>query len=69
VNHTKTTFRLRAKQEARTRLEEVIDLFALVRPFATAFAKKFAELHTAKYGQCVDTGTVAIQAALRVIDI
>jgi dTDP-4-amino-4,6-dideoxygalactose transaminase len=36
---------------------------------ATAFAKKFAEAHTAKYAQCVNTGTVAIQAALRAIDI
>jgi dTDP-4-amino-4,6-dideoxygalactose transaminase len=36
---------------------------------ADAFAKKFAEFHTAKYGQCVNTGTVAIQAALKAIDI
>jgi dTDP-4-amino-4,6-dideoxygalactose transaminase len=36
---------------------------------ALAFAKKFAEVHTAKYGQCVNTGTVAIQAALKAIDI
>jgi dTDP-4-amino-4,6-dideoxygalactose transaminase len=36
---------------------------------ADAFAKKFAKLHTAKYGQCVNTGTVAIQAALKAIDI
>ena len=36
---------------------------------ATAFAKKFAETHTAKYAQCVSTGTVAIQAALKAIDI
>ena len=34
-----------------------------------AVGKKFAELHTAKYGQCVNTGTVAIQAALKAIDI
>jgi len=32
-----------------------------------AFAKKFAEVHTAKYAQCVNTGTVAIQAALKAI--
>lgn len=32
---------------------------------AVAFAKKFAETHTAKYAQCVSTGTVAIQAALK----
>src|SRR6201987_5645338 len=36
---------------------------------SVAFAKKFAELHTAKYAQCVNTGTVAIQAALKAIDI
>jgi len=37
--------------------------------YATAFAKKFAKLHTAKYAQCVNTGTVAIQAALKAIDL
>lgn len=36
---------------------------------ASSFAKKFAKLHTAKYGQCVNTGTVAIQAALKAIGI
>ena len=36
---------------------------------AETFAKKFAETHTAKYAQCVNTGTVAIQAALKAIDI
>lgn len=36
---------------------------------AEAFAKKFAATHTAKYGQCVSTGTVAIQAALKAIGI
>src|SRR6202166_847276 len=36
---------------------------------AAAFAAKFAKLHTAKYGQCVNTGTVAIQAALKAIGI
>jgi dTDP-4-amino-4,6-dideoxygalactose transaminase len=36
---------------------------------ADAFGKKFAKFHTAKYGQCVNTGTVAIQAALKAIDI
>src|ERR1700756_1106090 len=34
-----------------------------------AFGKKFAEYHTAKYGQTVNTGTVAIQAALKALDI
>ena len=33
------------------------------------FAKRFAELHTAKYAQCVNTGTVAIQASLKAIGI
>jgi dTDP-4-amino-4,6-dideoxygalactose transaminase len=37
--------------------------------YATSFAKKFAEVHTAKYAQCVSTGTIAIQAALKAIDI
>ena len=36
---------------------------------AAAFAEKFAALHTAKYAQCVNTGTVAIQAALKAIGI
>jgi dTDP-4-amino-4,6-dideoxygalactose transaminase len=36
---------------------------------SVAFAKKFADVHTAKYAQCVNTGTVAIQAALKAIDI
>lgn len=36
---------------------------------ADAFAKKFAEVHTAKYAQCVNTGTVAIQAALKAVEI
>ena len=36
---------------------------------AAAFAKKFAEMHTAKYAQCVNTGTVAIQAALKAIGV
>src|SRR6266852_2824227 len=34
-----------------------------------AFGKNFAEFHSAKYGQAVNTGTVAIQAALKAIDI
>jgi dTDP-4-amino-4,6-dideoxygalactose transaminase len=34
-----------------------------------AFAKKFAAFHTAQYGQCVNTGTVAIQAALTAVGI
>jgi dTDP-4-amino-4,6-dideoxygalactose transaminase len=34
-----------------------------------SFAKKFAKVHTAKYAQCVNTGTVAIQAALKAVGI
>ena len=37
--------------------------------YATSFAKKFAELHTVKYAQCVNTGTVAIQASLKAVGI
>lgn len=37
--------------------------------YAVSFSKRFAEMHTAKYGQCVNTGTVAIQAALKAIGI
>ena len=36
---------------------------------AAAFAKKFAKVHTAKYAQCVNTGTVAIQAALKAVGL
>src|SRR5437879_797392 len=36
---------------------------------AEAFARNFAEFHTVKYAQCVNTGTVAIQAALKAVDI
>jgi dTDP-4-amino-4,6-dideoxygalactose transaminase len=37
--------------------------------YSTQFASGFAKLHDATYGQCVNTGTVAIQAALKAIDI
>ena len=37
--------------------------------YADAFAKKFAAFQTAKYGQCVSTGTVAIEACLKAIQI
>jgi dTDP-4-amino-4,6-dideoxygalactose transaminase len=37
--------------------------------FSVAFAEKFARMHTVKYAQCVNTGTVAIQAALKAIGI
>ena len=37
--------------------------------YADLFARKFAEVHTVKYAQCVNTGTVAIQAALKAVGI
>lgn len=37
--------------------------------YSVKFAEGFAKLHTAKYAQCVNTGTVAIQAALKAIAI
>ncbi len=37
--------------------------------YSTQFAAGFAKLHDTTYGQCVNTGTVAIQAALKAIDI
>jgi dTDP-4-amino-4,6-dideoxygalactose transaminase len=37
--------------------------------YANSFAKKFAEFHTVKYAQLVNTGTVAIQAALKAVGI
>ena len=36
---------------------------------ASLFSKKFAKTHTVKYAQCVNTGTVAIQAALKAVGI
>lgn len=36
---------------------------------STLFQNKFAKLHTAKYAQCVNTGTVAIQAALKAVGV
>lgn len=37
--------------------------------YGTKFATEFARMHTVKYAQAVNTGTVAIQAALKAIDI
>lgn len=37
--------------------------------YSAIFAKEFAKLHTVKYAQAVNTGTVAIQAALKAIGI
>ena len=36
---------------------------------STVFQNKFAKLHTVKYAQCVNTGTVAIQAALKAVGV
>ena len=63
-----------AKKEERAALTEVLSSSLwggqpFPGKFATKFAEKFAALHTAKYGQCVNTGTVAIQAALKAIDV
>jgi dTDP-4-amino-4,6-dideoxygalactose transaminase len=63
-----------AKKEERAAVAEVLSSSLwggqpFPGKFATRFANKFAALHTAKYGQCVNTGTVAIQAALKAIDI
>ena len=68
-----TTWPIATKEEALA-LEDVLTSSKWGgQPFpgkySVAFAKKFAELHTAKYAQCVNTGTVAIQAALKAIDI
>ena len=63
-----------ARKEERAALEDVLASSKWGgQPFpgkySVAFGKKFAELHTAKYAQCVNTGTVAIQAALKAIGI
>src|ERR1700757_2327686 len=68
-----TTWPMSTKEELRA-LEDVLASSKWGgQPFpgkhAQAFAKKFAEFHTAKYAQCVNTGTVAIQAALKAIGI
>src|ERR1700751_3049286 len=68
-----TTWPMSTKEELRA-LEAVLASSEWGgQPFpgkhAQAFAKKFAEAHTAKYAQCVNTGTVAIQAALKAIGI
>jgi dTDP-4-amino-4,6-dideoxygalactose transaminase len=68
-----TQWPLATKEEARA-LDDVLTSSKWGgQPFpgkhAEAFAKKFAEVHTAKYAQCVNTGTVAIQAALKAIGV
>src|SRR6202162_3333451 len=61
-------------EKERKALEDVLTNHNLGgQPFSgkhcDAFGKAFAKFHTAKYGQVVNTGTVAIQAALKAIDI
>jgi dTDP-4-amino-4,6-dideoxygalactose transaminase len=68
-----TTWPIATKEEALA-LEDVLTSSKWGgQPFpgkhADAFARKFAAVHTAKYAQCVNTGTVAIQAALKAIGI
>jgi dTDP-4-amino-4,6-dideoxygalactose transaminase len=68
-----TRWPMATKEEARA-LEDVLTSSnwggqPFPGKYATAFAKKFAKLHTAKFAQCVNTGTVAIQAALKAIGI
>jgi dTDP-4-amino-4,6-dideoxygalactose transaminase len=68
-----TTWPMATKEEADALQDVLTSSKWGGQPFpgkhAEAFAKKFAEAHTAKYAQCVNTGTVAIQAALRAIGI
>jgi dTDP-4-amino-4,6-dideoxygalactose transaminase len=64
----------RATEREAQLLKEVLDSSLWGgQPFpgkwATEFGKQFAALHTVKYAQCVNTGTVAIQAALKAIDL
>ena len=68
-----TTWPIATKEEALA-LEDVLTSSRWGgQPFpgkhSLAFARKFAEVHTAKYAQCVNSGTVAIQAALKAIGI
>src|SRR5450755_3137122 len=67
------TWPMGKEQEARALLDVLESSKWGGQPFpgkyAHAFAKKFAAAHTAKYGQCVNTGTVAIQAALKAVGI
>lgn len=63
-----------ATKEESTALEDVLTSTKWGgQPFpgkySSIFAKKFAETQTVKYAQCVNTGTVAIQAALKAVGI
>src|SRR6202008_5056008 len=68
-----TTWPMSTKEELRALEDTLASSKWGGQPFpgkyALAFAKKFAESHTAKSVQCVNTGTVAIQAALKAIGI
>lgn len=68
-----TPWPLGGDEEARALQDVLVSTKWGGQPFpgkhAVAFAQKFAEVHTAKYAQCVSTGTVAIQAALKAIGI
>jgi dTDP-4-amino-4,6-dideoxygalactose transaminase len=68
-----TPWPLGGEEEARALQDVLVSTKWGGQPFpgkhAVAFAKKFAEVHTAKYAQCVNTGTVAIQAALKAVGI
>jgi dTDP-4-amino-4,6-dideoxygalactose transaminase len=55
-----------ATKEEAAALEDVLTCMKWGgQPFpgrhATLFAKKFAKVHTAKYAQCVNTGTVVFR--------
>ena len=61
-------------EEERRNLEDVFTSLKWGgQPFpgkhGDSFAKKFAAFQGAKYGQCVSTGTVAIEACLKAIQI
>jgi len=68
-----TPWPLSTDEEARALMDVLTSTKWGGQPFpgkySAAFAKKFAEMHTAKYAQCVSTGTVAIQASLKAIGI
>jgi dTDP-4-amino-4,6-dideoxygalactose transaminase len=68
-----TSWPMATKEEARALKDVLVSSKWGGQPFpgkyAVALARKFAKLHTAKYGQCVNTGTVAIQAALKAVGI
>jgi dTDP-4-amino-4,6-dideoxygalactose transaminase len=68
-----TAWPVLAEEERRTLEDAFTSLKWGGQPFpgkyADSFAKKFAAFQGAKYGQCVSTGTVAIEACLKAIQI